>query len=116
MRVRSAFAAAVVAASIAAASAPASAQEAQTFDAWGHTFNVPGSRSAVAGAAAARKDAVQRQAPVQRHDSVLATGSVAPRHAYASARAGAASENAAVVHEAPRTINVWGARVDARAE
>ncbi|GJE45342.1 hypothetical protein [Methylobacterium soli] len=110
MRVRSAFAAAVVAASIAAASVPAAAQEVQTFDAWGHTFNVPGARSAVAGAATARKDAVPRK------EAVLATGSVAPRHAYASARAGAASENAAVVHEAPRTINVWGARVDARVD
>jgi hypothetical protein len=102
MTVRSAFAAAVVAASVATFAAPASAQEVQIFDAWGHTFNVPGSQSAGVAAAAARNDAV------------LTTGSIAPRHAYASVKAGAAVENAAAAHvQATRTINVWGARVDA---
>ena len=104
MTVRSAFAAAAVAASIAAFAAPASAQEVQTFDAWGHTFNVPGSQSAVLAPAVARNDAV------------LTTGSIAPKRAYASARAGSAVENAAAVRvQATRTINVWGARVDAPA-
>jgi hypothetical protein len=104
MTVRSAFAAAAVAASIAAFAAPATAQEVQTFDAWGHTFNVPGSQSAVLAAVAARNDAV------------LITGSIAPKRAYASARAGSAVENAAAVRvQATRTINVWGARVDAPA-
>jgi hypothetical protein len=44
-------------------------QEVQTFDAWGHTFNVPGLQSAMLAAAAARNDAV------------LITGSIAPERA-----------------------------------
>ena len=104
MTVRSAFAAAAVAASIAAFAAPASAQEVQTFDAWGHTFNVPDLQSAELTAVAARNDAV------------LITGSIAPKRAYASARTGSAVENAAAAHVQPiRTIKVWGAWVDAPA-
>lgn len=102
MTVRSAFTVAAVAASIAAFAAPTSAQEVRTFDAWGHIFNVPGSQSAVVVAAAARND-------------VVTTGSVAPRHAYASVKAGAAAESASFADQASRTINVWGARVDAPA-
>src|SRR3569623_1655112 len=101
MTVRSTFAAAAVA-SIAAYSAPASAQEVRTFDAWGHTFNVPGSQS------------VEFVATAARHDGVT-TGSVAPKRAYASVRAGATAESASVANQPTRTINVWGARVDAPA-
>ncbi|WP_336492533.1 hypothetical protein [Methylobacterium nigriterrae] len=104
MTVRSAFAAAAVAASLAAFAAPASAQEVQSFGAWGHTFNVPGSQSAVVAVAATRNNAV------------LTTGSIAPKRAYASARAGAPVESAVAAHgQAARTLNVWGARVDAPA-
>ncbi|GEP08096.1 hypothetical protein [Methylobacterium oxalidis] len=99
MTVRSAIAAAAVAVSIASVAAPASAQEVRSFDAWGHSFNVPGSQSAAVAVGV-------------RGATVLTTGSIAPERAYASAKS--VDENAAAADvQATRTLDVWGARVDA---
>ena len=101
MTIRTASAAAIIAASVAALAAPASAQEVQSFKAWGHVFNVPGAQPVVVAAADA-------------HDAAQTTGSIATERAYASVKAGLPAENASLAHErSARTINVWGARIDA---
>jgi hypothetical protein len=100
MTVRSALAAAAVAASLATIAAPALAQETQTFEAWGHTFNVPGSHLSVPAAAPRDRD-------------VEAKASATPGRAYASGLAGSVANATAGDRQATRTINVWGARLDA---
>jgi hypothetical protein len=98
MTVRSALAAAAVAAGLATVAAPALAQQARTFEAWGHTFNVPGSDP----------DAHVAAPPVR---TVGSQASVAPERAYASGLAGSAAN--AGDRPAPRRINVWGSWIDA---
>ena len=85
---------------VAASTNPASSREAETFAAWGHTFNVPFVRATAVNDAAAFGD----PAP--------ATGSVPVRSAYASTEADAAPQNASTADaQGGRTLNVWGARV-----
>ncbi|KAB1072276.1 hypothetical protein [Methylobacterium planeticum] len=108
MHVRSASAAALVALSLGALAAPARAGEANTFDAstvdastfdaWGHRFQVPGTQRGLARSATPSRD-------------VGSTGSVAVPSGYTSG--GSAAASAPV--EARRTLNVWGARIDAPA-
>ncbi|WP_157862019.1 hypothetical protein [Methylobacterium sp. Leaf361] len=100
MTVRSAFAAAALATSLATIAAPALAQQAQTFEAWGHTFNVPGSRPGVPFAA-------------HRGRSAEAKASVSPGQSYASGLAGSVTNATTVDRQAPRRINVWGSWLDA---
>lgn len=100
MTVRSAFAAAALATSLATIAAPALAQQAQTFEAWGHTFNVPGSRPGVPSAA-------------HRGGNAEVKASVSPGQSYASALAGSVPNGTAVDRQAPRRINVWGSWIDA---
>lgn len=90
----------IAAAAIITLAAPATAQEMRTFDAWGHTFSTMDG-SAVAGAT--------------RVPAPLATGTVAPRRAYASGRAGdTLGEASAAPTKASGILNVWGARFEAR--
>jgi hypothetical protein len=99
MTVRHALAAATVVGSLAAStSVPALAQQAQTFEAWGHTFNVPGASFGVP-AVVARDSAVRTSRPI------------GPNSSYASASVGTAvaSTNS---QQTVRTINVWGARLN----
>jgi hypothetical protein len=98
MTVRSALAAAAVAAGLATVAAPALAQQARTFEAWGHTFNVPGSGL---GAPVA--------APLV--GNVEAKAAASPGRAYASGLAGSVAN--AGDRQAPRRINVWGSWIDA---
>lgn len=100
MTVRSTFAAVVLATSLATIAAPALAQQAQTFEAWGHTFNVPGSHLGVPSAA-------------HRGRNAEAKASVSPGQSYASGLAGSGTNGTAVDRQAPRRINVWGSWVDA---
>ncbi len=94
MTVRSILAAAAVVASF---TASAAAQEGRTFDAWGHTFDVPSSRAASGALAAAVPDTF---------------GAVAPERTYVSGKVGTMVESEVL---APVTtsnvINVWGARI-----
>lgn len=100
MTVRSAFAAVALATSLATIAAPALAQQAQTFEARGHTFNVPGSRPGVPSAA-------------HRGRNAEAKASVSPGQSYASGLAGSVTNGTAVDRQAPRRINVWGSWLDA---
>lgn len=79
---------------------PAFAQEIPTFNAWGHEFHVPG----------ARPGSVARAVP--SGNDVLTTGSVNIPRAYTSGEADGVTPFAALP-SADRTINVWGARLDA---
>lgn len=94
MTVRSILAAAAV---VAGFTASAAAQEGRTLDAWGHSFDVPGSRAASGAVAAAEPDAFR---------------AVAPERTYVSGKVGTMVESEVL---APVTtsdvINVWGARI-----
>ncbi|KAA0125824.1 hypothetical protein CIW48_01620 [Methylobacterium sp. P1-11] len=80
---------------------PAAAEDGRSFEAWGHTFDVPGAQSGKAYVAAPRQHAVR------------VTPSHSPRHAYASGNAGRPLQSEAIVPApASRTINVWGARLE----
>jgi hypothetical protein len=91
MTFRSTLVAVAIAAGLAT---PAAAQDDRTFEAWGHTYTVP----------------VVIRAP--RQDTILATGSSAPKRTYVSGNALMENETNAPVEATP-TINVWGARFDA---
>ena len=92
--------AALIALGLGVLATPAFAQESPTFNAWGHEFHVPG----------ARPDSVARAVP-SRIDA-LTTGSVNIPRAYTSVEADGETPFAAPP-SAVRTINVWGARLDA---
>jgi hypothetical protein len=93
MTVRSILAAAAV---VAGFTASAAAQEGRTFDAWGHTFDVPGSRAA-SGAVAAEPDAFR---------------AVAPERTYVSGKVGTVVESEVLTPvTTSNVINVWGARI-----
>lgn len=93
MTARSALTAAAIAAGITLPAAPAGAGEVRAFEAWGHSFTV------TAAQAANRADL-----------------STAPRHAYTSALAVDAAEASAAGARAVRTLNIWGARIEAPAD
>ena len=96
MITRSTFITAAILAGVAATTAPAKADPTRTFDAWGHRFTVPGTQATVTAAPA----------------NEATTASLAPRRSYASAKAG--NDNTGSASEpAIRTLDVWGARVDA---
>lgn len=94
MTVRSILAAAAV---VAGFTASAAAQEGRTFEAWGHTFDVPGARAASGTVAAPERDAFR---------------AIAPKRTYVSGQVGTVVEGEVL---APATtsnvINVWGARI-----
>lgn len=93
MTVRSILAAAAV---VAGFTASAAAQEGRTFDAWGHSFEVPGSQAA-SGAVAAKSDAFR---------------AVAPERTYVSGKVGTMVESEVLAPAtSPNVINVWGARI-----
>jgi hypothetical protein len=93
MTVRSILAAAAVVAGFTAAAA---AQEGRTFDAWGHSFEVPGSRAA-SRAVDAEPDAF---------------GAVAPERTYVSGKVGTVVESEVLTPvTTSNVINVWGARI-----
>jgi hypothetical protein len=94
----------LIALSLGTFAAPASAQAAQTFNAWGHEFIVPGSQSSAVAASAVRDS------------DGLATGSITAPRAYTSAKVGDAFNAGFDARpQSARTINVWGARIDAPA-
>lgn len=96
MTASSTFITATILAGVTAAIVPAKAEPARSFDAWGHRFTVPGTQAAAT-------------APSTNEST---TASLTPKRSYASAKAG--NENAGSASEpAIRTLNVWGARVDA---
>ncbi|WP_336492422.1 hypothetical protein [Methylobacterium nigriterrae] len=99
MSLHSATAALLLSLSLGALAAPAHAQETGTFDAWGHNFRVPGTEQALGRTA-------------ERHRDVLSSGSLRLPRSYASTGAGSSSASAVLPHVA-RTINVWGAHIDA---
>lgn len=93
MTARSVLAAAAVAAGF---TASAAAQEGRTFDAWGHSFDVPRSRAA-SEAVAARPDAFR---------------AVAPERTYVSGKVGTVVESEVLTPvTTSNVINVWGARI-----
>ncbi|HJE25600.1 MAG TPA: hypothetical protein K8W01_18290 [Methylorubrum populi] len=94
MTVRSILAAAAVAAGF---TASAAAQEGRTFDAWGHSFDVPGSRAASGAFAAPEPDAFR---------------AVAPERTYVSGTVGTVVESQVLTPvTTSNVINVWGARI-----
>lgn len=99
MTIRSALAITAIMTGLSAFTGPVSAQQVQTFDAWGHTYIVPGSQR---GAVSMAPDL---------DTTVHGRGSIAPERAYASAKA-AASNTIVTPVQTTRTINVWGARID----
>lgn len=102
MTIRSALAICAVTTGIATFAGPVSAQQVQTFEAWGHIYIVPGSEIGAPSTGPDLNTAV--------HDR----GSIAPERAYASAKT-AASNSIVTPVQKTRTINVWGARIDAPA-
>ncbi|MGU3362225.1 hypothetical protein ACLBWX_18010 [Methylobacterium sp. M6A4_1b] len=98
MTVRTTFAAVLVA-GLAVAAAPANAAEPRTYQAWGHTFEAPDQLSA------------QIVLPAGRVGTRVTAAPVAPARAYTAGGTVAAREFAPA--EATRTLNVWGARLDA---
>lgn len=102
MTIHSASAVTAIMAGLATFAGPVSAQPAQTFEAWGHTYIVPGSQIGVVSTTPDLATAV--------HGRVL----VASKSTYASAKA-AASNSIATPVQKTRTINVWGARIDSPA-
>ncbi|WP_019905847.1 hypothetical protein [Methylobacterium sp. 77] len=100
MTVRSALTIAAIAAAIAALGTPASAQDVRTLAIWNHTFDVMEWRPASVAAFPASDSAIRT------------TGSIAPKRAYASAKAGVADAGAVEV-QPTRTLDVWDAAVSA---
>ncbi|WP_210168536.1 hypothetical protein [Methylobacterium sp. Leaf123] len=93
MTVRSILAATAV---VAGFTATAAAQEGRTIDAWGHSFEVPGSRAA-SRAIAAEPDAFR---------------TVAPERTYVSGKVGTVVESEVLTPvTTSKEINVWGARI-----
>lgn len=93
MTVRSILAAAAV---VAGFTASAAAQEGRTFDAWGHSFKIPGSRAA-SRAVAAEPDAFR---------------AVSPERTYVSGKVGTVVESEVLTPvTTSNVINVWGARI-----
>ena len=90
MTVRSTLTATAIVAGITLLAAPAGAGEARTFEAWGHSFTVTDAQAA-------------RRADL----------STAPRHAYTSALA---ADAPAAGTRVVRTLNIWGARIEAPAD
>ena len=96
MTTRSTFITGAILTLVVAAIVPAKAEPARSFDAWGHRFTVHGTQATVT-------------APATKSPN---TDFIAPKRSYASAKASAEAVDAPS-ERSIRTLNIWGARVDA---
>lgn len=96
MTTRSTFITGAILTLVVAAIVPAKAEPARSFDAWGHRFTVPGTQATLIASATNSPN----------------TASIAPKRSYASAKASAETVDAPS-KPSIRTLNIWGARVDA---